>query len=183
MDQVKGSKLTSKLEFVRHHFGEEALAGVLESLPAEDRAVLGRVLPVGWYELALYDRLIRAVCAVAAGGREEVYDRMGVDSAERQMSDIYGGYLKHDLLKTLENMVPMHAQLNRPGAMAVEAGPGTACTIVVREPRSTAASCRVSRAFYRRVAELSGVTGVEVAERTCTARGDDACRFTVRWQA
>jgi len=188
MAEVKGTKITSKLEFVRQRYGAEALERVLAALPPAHREAVAHALPIGWYDLAAYDELVESICKVAAQGDTAVYDLMGADSAERQMGTVYGAYLKQDLLRTIENMVPMHGQLNRPAEMRVEraadgSGPGHACTIVVRAPRSTAAGCRVSRAFYRRVAELSGVRDVSVAESTCTSRGDDACRFHLRWSA
>ena len=183
MAEVKGTKITSKLEFVRQRFGEETLDRVLASLPDGHAATARHALPIGWYDGAIYDELVEAVCRVAAAGDPAIYDVMGVDSAERQMAGAYGGYLKHDLVRTLESMVPMHGQLNRPAEMAVETSSPGACTIVVRAPRSSAAGCRVSRAFYRRVAELSGVQQVAVTESTCTSRGDEACRFHVRWSA
>lgn len=80
-------------------------------------------------------------------------------------------------------MVPMHSHMNDPGKMEVTAGGPGECTIVVTEPKSTPVGCRVSRAFYRRTVELAGGAAVAVTEATCTARGDDACRFQIRWAA
>lgn len=54
----------------------------------------------------------------------------------------------------LKNMAPMHAHMNDPGKMEVLTPNDATCSIIVSEPKSSAAACRVSRAFYKRVAEL-----------------------------
>src|SRR5450759_2903862 len=182
MARIKGSKLTSKLEFVQQAYGDEMVPRLLEVMSREDQESLRNVSLLAWYPSFLYDRLAEAICRVAAGGDEKVYDRMGTDSAERQLSTIYVAFRRDDALKTLRNMVPMHSHMNDPGLMEVTAdGPGQ-CTIVVKEPKSTLLGCRVSRAFYRRAVELSGGEAVTVAETSCSAQGDDACRFQIRWE-
>ena len=134
-----------------------------------------------WYPAELYDRLAQAICRVAANGDESVYERMGVESADLQLNNIYAAFKRDDLVKMFRNMVPMHSHLNDPADMQVDSSQDSECTITVRQPKSTEIGCRISRAFYRRVAEIAGGDTVHVHERTCTARGNDACRFVIGW--
>jgi predicted hydrocarbon binding protein len=180
MANVKGSKLSSKLTFVREQFGPAAHETLLARVSAADRAALANVIDLRWYPFELYDRLLRAVVTVFGNGDEALLDRMGAHSAQHQLSNIYAAYKRDELVRMLKNMVPMHSHMNDPGHMQVVTDAGGVCTIVVTEPKSTAAACRVSRAFYKRVAELAGAPNVRVEESTCTARGDDACRFEIR---
>ncbi len=184
MTRIKGSKLSSKLAFVKHAYGEEMLDQVINTMSTDDRPVISDVLDLRWYPSDLYERLVQTICRVAAHGDEAVYDRMGAETAEHQLTNIYASFRRDDLVKTLKNMVPMHSHMNDPGHMEVDSSRDCECTITVTEPRSAAVeSCRISRAFYGRVAELSGATDVHVTERTCTALGDDACRFVIGWAA
>lgn len=178
---IKGSKLTSKIAFVRDFYGQATVERVIASLSAADRAQIETLVDLRWYSSDLYDRLAEAICTVAAGGDESVYDQMGNRSAEHQLSNIYAAFKRSDLVKMFRNMVPMHAHLNEGGIMEVDSSHEDECTITVTAPKSTHVGCRISRAFYRRVAELAGAAAVVVDERTCTARGDDACRFVIRW--
>lgn len=179
MAKVKGSKLSSKFSFLRSEFGEAMAADVLAAMSEADRAELSSIIDLRWYPIELYDRLLHAIVRVAGRGDEAILDRAGAHSAEHQLSNIYSAYKRDELVRMLKNMVPMHSHMNDPGKMEVTtSGPAT-CTIVVTEPRSTLASCRVSRAFYQRVAEIAGAKDVRVSEPTCTARGDDACRFEI----
>ena len=184
MTRIKGSKLSSKLVFVRHAYGEETLERVINAMSADDRPLISGVADLRWYPSDLYERLVQTICRVAARGDETVYDRMGAETAEHQLSNIYAAFRRGDLVRTLKNMVPMHSHMNDPGHMEVDSSRNCECTITVTEPRSTAvASCRISRAFYGRVAELAGAADVHVTERTCTALGNDACRFVIEWGA
>lgn len=181
MSQIKGSKLTSKIAFVRRAYGDAMVERVIEALPAADQPLLRDVLDIRWYPSALYDRLVQTICRVAANGDETVYDRMGIESADLQLNNIYAAFKRSDLVKMFKNMVPMHAHLNDPARMQVDSSRDDECTIVVTQPRSTRIGCRISRAFYRRVAEIAGAEDVRIRERTCTAEGDDACRFVLHW--
>lgn len=154
---------------------------VVRALPAADQELIREVLDIRWYSSDLYDRLVHAICTVAAGGDEAIYDRMGTESADLQLNNIYAAFKRNDLLKMFRNMVPMHSHLNDPAHMQVDSTRDGECTIIVRQPRSTTTGCRISRAFYRRVAEIAGADDVRVRESTCTAEGDDACRFVVQW--
>jgi predicted hydrocarbon binding protein len=176
---VKGSKISSKLAFVEKHYGPQALQQLLGSLSSEDRASLANVIDLKWYPFELYDHVLRAIVSVNAKNDESVLDRIGAHSAEHQLNNIYSAYKREDLIRMFRNMVPMHAHMNDPGQMEVTIGGAAACTIIVTEPRSTASACRVSRAFYKRVAEMAGAKDVRVNETTCTSRGDDACRFEI----
>lgn len=181
MSQIKGSKLTSKLAFVRRVYGEPMVARVVAALPESDRRLIETLLDGRWYPSEMYDRLLEAICRVAAGGDEGVYDRIGVESADLQLNNIYAAFKRDEIVKQMKNMVPMHSHLNQPGHMKVDSSHEGECTIVVTEPKSTPIACRISRAFYRRVAELAGAENVRVSETTCTANGGDACRYVVEW--
>lgn len=98
MARIKGSKLTSKLEFLRKVYGDEMVPHVLEALDPEAREALLDVSLLNWYPSELYDWLAAAICRVAARGDETVYDRMGADTAEQQLSGIYAAFRRDDVV-------------------------------------------------------------------------------------
>jgi predicted hydrocarbon binding protein len=179
MANVKGSKLSSKLSFVQQRFGPGAVERVLQVMSASDRAELSNIIDLRWYPFELYDRLLHAITNTNAAGDEAILDQMGAHSADHQLSNIYSAYKRDELVRMFKNMVPMHSHMNDPGRMEVSTAGDATCTITVTEPKSTAAACRVSRAFYRRVAEIAGAKSVRVVEPACTSRGDAACRFEI----
>lgn len=180
--QVKGTKITSKLTFLRQEYGEEIVEQVTAALPEEDRARLRVVLDLGWYPQELYGRLLRSIQEVAGDGDPRILERIGYHTAEHQAANAYKVYFKvGDPVKLLEQMVPMHAQLNDPGEMRLERLGDTQVRMVVTAPRSTREGCRVAKAFYRRSLELCGAKQVRVRESHCSARQSDRCEFDIQW--
>jgi len=184
MSKVKGTKITSKLDFVREVYGDEGEAQVKEALSEEDRVAVRRVLDVGWYPHGLYESVIEAVVRGPAKGDARVLDRLGIHSAERMAEGAYKAYYRtKDPLKVLEGMAPLHGMLNDPGEMSVEVQGEGHLAIVVTAPKGTDAVCRIARAYYQRSVELCGVGGVSVRDVACSGHTGDVCRFEVRWNA
>jgi len=180
--QVKGTKIKSKLAFVENTYGEEALQGVVDTMSAEDRRVLKSVLDVAWYPIGVYDRLLTAIVEGAGSGDPKVMDRMGREAAEYQAEHAYRAYFRSkDPRSLLEAMIPMHAQINKPGTMELVDGGERRLSLVISAPPTTLLACRVAKSFYQRAVELVGGSAARVVESACQARGDDHCRFDVRW--
>lgn len=183
MAKIKGTKVRSKLVYVREVHGEEAERAVLAALPEDDRRTVSSILEIGWYPQELYERLLAALVDGVAGGDERELDRVGAHSAERQSRGAYSVYFRGKApADLLEGMAPMHAMLNDPGEMRVERRNGGHVTLLVSSPRGEVHSCRVARAFYRRAVELCGGRDVTVREVECSGRDADACRFEIRWR-
>lgn len=183
MAKVKGTKITSKLEFVRDVYGDEGAEQVAAALSAEDRQATRTAIEIGWYPHELYERVLRAVVDGPGRGDEAVLDRIGRHNADRQADGAYKVYYRSkDPLAVLESMVPMHSMLNDPGRMTVEPRSEKHLAIMVEEPPGNALVCRVARAFYQRSVELCGASSVAVRELQCSGRGDERCRFEVRWK-
>ncbi|MGD2114744.1 MAG: DUF2378 family protein [Acidobacteriota bacterium] len=183
-DQVKGTKITSKLSFVRDVYGDDWAQRVLDSLAPEDREQVRTALEIGWHPRDLYERVIEAIVNGPGGGDERVLDRLGRHNAERQAEGAYAVYYRSkDPLAVLQGMAPMHRMLNRPGEMTVERQGDRHLTIIVSEPTGSPAVCRIAAAFYRRSVELAGAREVTVREVECSSQPEeDCCRFEVRWE-
>jgi len=183
MAKVKGTKITSKLEFVRDVYGDEGSEQLVGALCAEDREATRTALEIGWYPHELYERLLQAVVDGPGRGDEGVLDRIGRHNAERQAAGAYRVYFRSkDPQAVLESMAPMHSMLNDPGKMSVEPRSNGHLSIVVEEPPGNSLVCRVARSFYQRSVELCGAESVIVREVECSGRGDEHCRFEVRWR-
>jgi len=181
--KVKGTKITSKMDFVRDVYGDEGAGEVGAALSEEDREAVRTALEIGWYPHELYERLLRAVVDGPGKGDEAVLDRIGRHNAERQAEGAYKVYYRSkDPQAVLESMVPMHSMLNDPGAMSVDPRGEGHLSILVEEPPGDALVCRVARAFYQRSIELCGARAVTVRELECSGRGGAHCRFEVRWR-
>lgn len=180
--RIKGTKIKSKLAFVEGSLGAETLEAVIDHLPPEIREDLRRVLDLGWYPIRLYNQLLEAIVEVAGGGDQAVVDQMGRETAEYQARHAYSVYFRNgDPRALLQAMVPMHSQINQPGRLELVDHGERSLSLLVFEPPTTLLSCRLARAFYQRAMELVGGDSARVIESACRARGDEHCRFDMRW--
>lgn len=182
MANVKGGKLSSKLAFVKEVYGEEMVGKVIDSMSADEKASLKMILDSAWYPIALYDRLLIAVCDVAAGGDEAIYTRIGKHSAELAFTTTYRVFRGKNPVDLVKKMSSMHAMRNDPAEMKVVSQSETHCTVRISKPKSTVTLCKVSRAFFVRAVELCDGMSVRVLEARCSAKGDSYCEFNINWE-
>ena len=61
MARIKGTKITSKLAFIRQTWGDDALEDILILLQEDDQRVVRSAIDLGWYPAELYTALIGAI--------------------------------------------------------------------------------------------------------------------------
>jgi hypothetical protein len=183
MSRVKGGKISSKLAFVRSHYGEAMVQKVLSSMEPADQIDLKIVLDTNWYPFDLYERLMVNICKVGAGGDESVYARIGRYSADQAFANAYKAFLGKDPADLVKKkIVPMHALRNDPAEMEVVSQQDGQCTVRIVKPRSTVEICKVMQAFIARSFELCGGSAVRVRESCCSGKGDPHCQYDVAWE-
>jgi predicted hydrocarbon binding protein len=174
----------STFAFIEHRFGSSANAKVLACLGAADRALIGELMvPIGWYPLAPFARLLRAMDSALGAGDLALITERGEWTADRDMHTLRRAVLK---LVTIPWIVSKGAllwpqfhdsgkwkvhQVNDRHAIAELAG-----LAVVDE-----AICASLTGWIRGLAKLTGTRRVDVKHSACRARGDAACAFDVRW--
>ena len=180
--KVKGTKITSKLKFLREEYGDAMVEMVVASLEPGDQVLLGAIVDLGWYDLSLYETLVGAIVEVAGKGHEHILERIGRHSAGELSQHAYKVYYRSgDPETVLQKMVPVHTSLNDPGKMEVAKHRNRKLSVVVSEPRGSLLHCKVARAFYQRSVELCGVSNVVVTEARCSGKGDAVCEFVISW--
>ncbi len=151
VSKVKGTKITSKLVFLRNEYGDSMVERVLDAVDSEDRQKLSCVVDLGWYELSLFEALLRAIVGVVGKGNEHILERIGRHSAGELSQHAYKVYYRSgDPETVLQKMEPIHASLNDPGQMEVLKRQDRKLSVLVFEPRGSLLSCKVARAFYQR---------------------------------
>ena len=183
MSKVKGTKINSKIAFLKEGYSEAVVARVFDSLTPEDRTSMCSLVDLGWYDMDLYEKILDAIVEVAAKGNDQILERMGRYGAEDLSQHAYKVYYRSkDPETVLQKMIPIHSALNDPAEMEVVKRRDRQLSVIVKEPPSTLHHCRVATAFYQRSVELCGVSRAAVEEVRCSAKGDSHCEFVVSWQ-
>ena len=184
MQQVKGSVLRSRLEFVESHFGQPGVDRVIQSLSPEDQQALGMILTVKWYPFELGKRLDSAIVQVLGGGRHEFFERLGEASADKNLGTMHKGFLTegkpHAFLNKAPGIYALYYETGRREYQQVGEKEGVLTTHDA-ETFSTA-DCLTVVGWYRRALEMCGAKDVKVVEDECRATGGKVCRYKVSWQ-
>jgi hypothetical protein len=92
---LKGSAYLSTLAFIETHFGPSGRSRVLEQLADEDRTLLsGMVVPIRWYPLAPFPRLLRAMDQTLGRGDLALVTERGSWVAINDMKTVHRVLLK-----------------------------------------------------------------------------------------
>ncbi len=184
MQKVKGSVLRSRLAFVEENFGEASLSKVMESLSAEDQQALNHMLPSSWLDFEVGKRLDDAIVGVVGGGKPEFFERLGVASAEKNLTSVHSAFLTpgdpHAFLRKAPQVYRLYYQTGR-REYEQTGEKGGVLTTHEAETFSNP-DCATVIGWYRRALEYCGATNPKVVEEECRAKGGAVCRYRVSWE-
>ena len=184
MALTKGVSFVNVRAFVVSRGGEPTWEQALENLDERDRQELVGVLAVGWYDLSLYARLIRAVDATLGTGDLTLLPALGRFEAERDLTTIHRLFLRMAnpgwvVERTMEYWRRFHDtgewRVQRDGSNTVR---GTLDGWGVVD----AALCLELTGYMPRLMELSGASHAHIDHRTCRGLGASECLFVMTWQ-
>lgn len=183
MQQIKGAILKARLAFVEQHWGREGLERVIAALPDDDQRALRTVLTVKWYPFPLGERLDAAIVSVLGGGKTEVFEALGVASADANLSSVHKQFLTpgrpHAFLAKAPQIYGFYYETGR---RTYEQTGENAGVMTTHEAETfSAPDCLSVIGWYRRALELCGAHGVAIDEDECRARGGQVCRYRIRW--
>lgn len=182
--QLKGSAYLSTLAFIDAKYGSAARERVLERLDAEDRAIFGATpLAIGWYPLAPFPRLLRAMDAELGRGDLSLVIERGTWAAINDMRTVHRVLLKLVTASwVVEKGMKLWPNFHTTGRWESkrEGDKGARALLhdlgVVDE-----AMCATLEGWMIGLLSLAGKQA-SVAHSECRARGAAACVFHVSWK-
>ena len=183
--QLKGSAYLSTFAFIETKFGAEAKERVIARLSEDDRAMLtdGLMLPIRWYPLAPFPRLLRAMEAELGRGDLTLVTDRGVWTAIHDMKTVHKVLLK---LVTpnwiIEKAMRLWPNFHTSGRWEAKrlGDNGARATLhdlgVVDE-----AMCATLKGWILGLLQLAGIKKANVDHTSCRARGDSHCVYEVSW--
>jgi hypothetical protein len=174
----------STFAFIEHRFGLEAREAVLRRLPEADREIFsGIMLPITWYPLAPFGRLLRVMDGELGRGDFSLIVERGEWTATRDIHTLRKAVLK---LVTIPWVITKGAglwpQFHDTGRWEVrQMGPSHAIAELHDLGVVDEAICASLRGWIMGLAKLPGSRRVDVTHATCRAKGDAACVFEVTW--
>jgi hypothetical protein len=181
--KTKGVGFVNVRAFATERFGGSGWEQTIERLTLADRDVLAAVLPVGWYPLALYARLVRALDEAHGTGDLALVVQLGRFEAERDLTTIHRIFLR------MANPAWAIEKTDEYWRRSHDTGTWTIAQLSDTSIGGTLADwgvvdhalCRELVGYLGRVLELVGAKSVIMEHPRCRGRGDADCYFHARW--
>jgi hypothetical protein len=181
---VKGSPVRSLQKFIEAELSAAQREATLRNLPPELAARLRTtILPTETVPLHMLNRFTEEAARAKGEPLEQFARRAGREAAGDAVKGIYRFFA---LVMTppalLGKASQMWSSLYNKGAMRVEESGTHNARIRVTDFPSEAAGCARVEGWIERMAELTGVSNIQIQHPTCIARGEDACVWVMRWE-
>jgi hypothetical protein len=183
MAKVKGVVILNAREFALANGGDAAWKKVLERTTPEDAETMAAVIPVGWYDMGLYDRANRALAETLGGSPEQVMEACGRFAAERDLRTIHRLFLRlASPAYVIERSAGFWSRFQDSGTWSVVREPPNRVRATLRDWGSTdELTCVRLGAYMFRLFQLVGARNGVMHRTACRARGDEACVFDAQW--
>jgi hypothetical protein len=181
--QMKGIGFANVHAYVQNKHSDAKWAQVLASLDKEDGRVVGSAVAVGWYDVTLFARLLRAVDKVCGRGDLHLMEDIGKFEAEQDLNRVLRVFIR--VLSPLqifrvEGRLWSHFQdSGKWESQRVPNGVDATLTGWAVD----VALCSELSGYLVKLVEFTGGKDVRVLHSTCRAKGGDKCVFQYRWRA
>jgi hypothetical protein len=182
LQQMKGIGFANVHSYVRAQHSEAKWAQVLAELGKEDARIVAATVAVGWYDVLLFARLLRAVDKICGRGDLQLLDEVGKFEAEQDLNRVLRVFLR--VLSPLqifrvEGRLWSHFQDS--GKWEIHHVPN-GVDAALKGWAVDEALCQELASYLVRLMEFAGGKGVRVLHPTCRARGAKTCVFQYRWR-
>lgn len=183
--QLKGASYLSTLAFIDERFGADGHQRVLARVPDEDRAFFeGLILPISWYPLAPFPRLLRALDEELGRGDGKLAEERGIWAAIRDMKTTHRILLKlasptwvvHKATSLWKNFHTTGTWETKPD------GPNAAHATLRDLAIVDAALCATLGGWIIGLLTVSGCKHIHLTHTACRAHGAPACAYHVTWR-
>jgi hypothetical protein len=181
---LKGGAYLSTFRFIHEKYGADAKQRVLERLTPEDRALVGGImLPIVWYPLAPFPRLLRAMDEELGKGDLKLATERGVWTAINDMKTVHRVLLK--VLTTqwvINSGMRLWPNFHTTGRWeSVSEGSRRARASLHDLGVVDEALCATLKGWIIGLLQLAGAEPT-VTHEECRARGASACVYNCSWR-
>lgn len=181
---IKGLTLKSRIAFIKHNFGPDAIGRLVPNLNGKVRELVENPMEIHsthWYDFDIQLELDRAICKVLAKGDTAIYRKMGAYSAEFEISEEHSG-TPDNMMRFLKLQMTLFSHYFKPGSVEMVPGKENEVLIRVKGFRSVHENCETNIGFLKRAVELRGAEDVTAEETRCSKDPNmEFCEYRLRW--
>ena len=182
--KIKGNIIAARRDFVKEHFGDAGWERVLAALPDGERLLLeGSILATAWFPFELGDRLDKAIVDVMGGGDQDVFEQLGVKSAQRSLAQSHKSFLApgdpQSFMKKSPAIYRFYYDTGR--REYTQTGPASGVMTTYDAKTFSVPDCLTVLGWHKEALRMCGARNVEGVEEECRAKGGSCCRYRFKW--
>lgn len=181
MAQVRGTLVLNTIEFIREHYGPQALPEVLRALPAKNaKTFLSALREASWEPLEDLDAYMVAAQAVLAPKDESFFREMGRFAGRHDRGNRAFGVMLHDLDTAARMAKTLWRSFFDEGSLEVAERDARGALLRIRDFPTTRSLCQ------RVIGSLEGqlstpAAAVAVTKTACVLDGAAFCEYSLDW--
>lgn len=183
---TKGVSFSNARLFAQERFGEAAWQTMLSELTAEEQAAIAAMIPMGWYELDLYARVLKQIERVesARPGTSDVLVAFGRFSAEQDLTKLHKLFMRLvDPGSLFDQAMKVWQRFHDSGSWSIEHTNKSAAGTLTGWSGVDNALCRALAGYIEGLLRSShGGKDTNVQHTECRAHGAKACVFVATWR-
>jgi hypothetical protein len=182
---TKGIGFRNVRSFAVTRFGDDGFERVLKAVSPEDRRALESIIPVGWYELALYTRLIHCLNRLYGRGDFSLLDELGRYEARQDLTTVHRLFMRvANPGLILEKSMELWRRFHDTGRWDIARDPsGKSATGTLRDWGVVDEGlCMELNGYIQGIISVGSGRDVTVRHTSCRARGAATCVFEGRWR-
>jgi hypothetical protein len=181
---IKGSGISTTLDYIKSRFGQNALDQVLAAMPDSSRQSVTSAVVTGWYPIEHIGDLIDAIKMTVGKGDPYFIYIATTEAAKTTFNFIYKVLFKFGSPAYCIGKVASiwSTMLNRGTLTVVEQSDNHVILRLYNFPYKNRDYCGERlRGWFRAPLELSGCRLTKSIHSACTSRGDDYCEWQYCW--
>jgi hypothetical protein len=184
MAKLLGTGFLNVRSFVEGRFPDGSWDNVLAALAPEDRIQVRSALAVGWYDLSLFARTLRAMDRVAGQGDLGLLPDFGRFDAERDLQGLLRLLLRiGNPAFVMEQGARLWGKFQDSGRLTVERLERNHCRVeLVDWGQADGALCLHLGHYFARLLELVGADGLRHRHAACRVEGAPTCSWDFEWR-
>jgi hypothetical protein len=185
LGQLKGAAYASTLAFIDERFGKDGRARVLSRLsPADREVVSGLILPIGWYPLPPFPRLLRAMDQELGHGDGTLITERGTWAGLRDMKTTYKLLLKFASPQwVLEKGTSLWKNFHDTGRWETARHDLGARATLIDHAIVDAAMCATLKGWIIGLLTICNCKQPKVLHDHCRVNGAEHCVYDCSWSA
>jgi hypothetical protein len=182
LHRTKGITFQHIRTFCEKRFGQNGFTVLLDSLEPDERFLVEQVVAIGWYDLTLYAKLLRALDAHHGRG-ESLVEPLARYEAEQDYKTVHRLFFRlASPAFLIEKTAQYWSRFQDSGTWRIDRRGDRSVQGVLEGWADDEVLCRELSGYMARAIELVGGKGVVIAHPSCRGRGDPMCQFMLTWR-